>query len=48
MRRSQKKGHASAWLDLRPVTEEGRDVKFTLTPQIIHAIFFQHPSGKLG
>ncbi|RKP10094.1 hypothetical protein THASP1DRAFT_28141 [Thamnocephalis sphaerospora] len=44
--RNQKKGNASAWLDLRPVTEEGRDVKFTLTPQIIHAIFFQHPSVK--
>ncbi|KAI8051693.1 hypothetical protein BDF22DRAFT_82963 [Syncephalis plumigaleata] len=43
---NQQKGHASAWLDLRPVTEEGRDVKFTLTPQIIHAIFFQHPSVK--
>ncbi|KAI9596677.1 hypothetical protein BDF19DRAFT_438276, partial [Syncephalis fuscata] len=41
---NQQKGNASAWLDLRPVTEEGRDVKFTLTPQIIHAIFFQHPS----
>ncbi|KAL1925034.1 uncharacterized protein VTP21DRAFT_4688 [Calcarisporiella thermophila] len=43
----QTKGKSSAWVDLRPGTEEGgKDVKYTLTPQIINDIFVQYPSVK--
>ncbi|KAJ3415519.1 RNA polymerase II transcription factor B subunit 1 [Chytridiales sp. JEL 0842] len=41
---SQKKGTSSASLaDIKPAAE-GTDLKYTLTPEIIHSIFIQYPS----
>ncbi|KAI8848363.1 hypothetical protein BC829DRAFT_394293 [Chytridium lagenaria] len=42
---SQKKGTSSASLaDVKPSVSEGSDLKYTLTPEIIHSIFIQYPS----
>lgn len=42
----QQKGKSSKMVELRPGQQEGSDVKYTLTSQIIHDIFAQYPSGK--
>ncbi|KAJ3358149.1 RNA polymerase II transcription factor B subunit 1 [Allomyces javanicus] len=43
--KKQQRGPVSAWLsDVRPVTNEGKEVKYVLTPQIIHSIFVQYPT----
>jgi hypothetical protein len=45
---SQKKGTSSASLaDIKPASE-GSDLKYTLTPDIIHSIFIQYPSGRVN
>lgn len=41
----QQKGKSSKMVELRPGQQEGSDVKYTLTSQIIHDIFAQFPSG---
>ncbi|KAI9281270.1 hypothetical protein BC943DRAFT_282700 [Umbelopsis sp. AD052] len=40
----QQKGKSSKMVELRPGQQEGSDVKYTLTSQIIHDIFAQYPS----
>ncbi len=41
----QKKGATSAsFMDIKPTSVEGTDVKYTLTPEIIHSIFVHHPA----
>ncbi|KAM3578830.1 RNA polymerase II transcription factor B subunit 1 [Umbelopsis sp. WA50703] len=42
----QQKGKSSKMVELRPGQQEGSDVKYTLTSQIIHDIFAQYPSVK--
>ncbi|CAO3571851.1 unnamed protein product [Mortierella alpina] len=42
----QQKGQSSAWLDLKPETGESNDVKYVMTPQVIHSIFQQYPAIK--
>jgi transcription initiation factor TFIIH subunit 1 len=42
----QQKGKSSKMVELRPGQQEGSDVKYTLTSQIIHDIFAQYPSGE--
>ncbi|KAG0204205.1 RNA polymerase II transcription factor B subunit 1 [Mortierella sp. GBA30] len=42
----QLKGQSSAWLDLKPETGESNDVKYVMTPQVIHSIFQQYPAIK--
>jgi len=44
---TQKKGQASASLaDIRPTHNEGNDIKYTITTEIIHSIFIHYPSVK--
>lgn len=43
----QQKGQSSAWLDLKPETGESNDVKYVMTPQVIHSVCQQYPSSKL-
>jgi len=45
-REGQQKGKSSKMVELRPGQQEGSDVKYTLTSQIIHDIFAQYPSVK--
>lgn len=33
-------------VELKPGQQEGTDIKYTLTSQIIHNIFTEFPSGK--
>ncbi|KAG0337485.1 RNA polymerase II transcription factor B subunit 1 [Podila horticola] len=42
----QQKGQSSAWLDLKPETGESNDVKYVMTPQVIHSVCQQYPSIK--
>ncbi|ORX81862.1 hypothetical protein BCR32DRAFT_268030 [Anaeromyces robustus] len=43
----QKKGQASSSLaDIRPTHNEGNDIKYTITTEIIHSIFMHYPSIK--
>ncbi|KAF9137738.1 RNA polymerase II transcription factor B subunit 1 [Mortierella sp. GBA39] len=42
----QQKGQSSAWLDLKPQTGESNDVKYVMTPQVIHSVCQQYPSIK--
>ena len=42
----QQKGQSSAWLDLKPETGESNDVKYVMTPQVIHSVCQQYPSSK--
>ncbi|KAG0216642.1 RNA polymerase II transcription factor B subunit 1 [Mortierella sp. NVP41] len=42
----QQKGQSSAWLDLKPQTGESNDVKYIMTPQVIHSVCQQYPSIK--
>ena len=42
----QQKGQSSAWLDLKPQTGESNDVKYVMTPQVIHSVCQQYPSSK--
>jgi len=42
----QQKGQSSAWLDLKPQTGESNDVKYIMTPQVIHSVCQQYPSSK--
>ncbi|KAG0348075.1 RNA polymerase II transcription factor B subunit 1 [Podila humilis] len=42
----QRKGQSSAWLDLKPETGESNDVKYVMTPQVIHSLCQQHPAIK--
>ncbi|RUS25797.1 hypothetical protein BC938DRAFT_471655 [Jimgerdemannia flammicorona] len=44
----QQKGRSSQMVNLLPGTQEGADVKYTLTSQNIHDIFAQYPSVKRG
>ncbi|KAI9145061.1 hypothetical protein BKA69DRAFT_1052917 [Paraphysoderma sedebokerense] len=47
LRSGQKPGYSSAQMaGVQPTRSEGTDVKYTLTPQIIHSIFLQYPSIK--
>lgn len=42
-----RRGTTSASLaDVKPTVHDGTDVKFTLTPDIIHSIFIQYPNSK--
>lgn len=41
---TQKKAQSTAWIDIKPSAQEGNEIKYTLTPEIIHDIFLQHPS----
>lgn len=41
----QQKGQSSAWLDLKPETGESNDVKYVMTPQVIHSVCQQYPSS---
>ncbi|ORY50631.1 hypothetical protein LY90DRAFT_702889 [Neocallimastix californiae] len=44
---TQKKGQASSSLaDIRPTHNEGNDIKYTMTAEIIHSIFLHYPSVK--
>ncbi|KAF9425035.1 RNA polymerase II transcription factor B subunit 1 [Podila epigama] len=43
---NQQKGQSSAWLDLKPETGESNDVKYVMTPQVIHSVCQQYPSIK--
>lgn len=40
---SQQCGPDTGWLELKPRTEEGKEVRYTLTPTVIEAIFRQDP-----
>ncbi|KAK9767794.1 RNA polymerase II transcription factor B subunit 1 [Basidiobolus ranarum] len=42
----QHKGQPSAWLELKPVQQEGNNIKYTLTPSIIQGIFLRYPPVK--
>ena len=43
---AQKKGALSASLaDIKPSSVEGNDIKYTLTPDLIHSIFVHFPGG---
>ncbi|KAF9939673.1 RNA polymerase II transcription factor B subunit 1 [Modicella reniformis] len=42
----QQKGQSSAWLDLKPQTGESNDVKYIMTPQVIHSVCQQYPSRR--
>ncbi|KAF9113582.1 RNA polymerase II transcription factor B subunit 1 [Mortierella sp. AM989] len=42
----QQKGQSSAWLDLKPESGESNDVKYVMTPQVIHSVCQQYPSIK--
>ncbi|KAG0243942.1 RNA polymerase II transcription factor B subunit 1 [Actinomortierella wolfii] len=42
----QQKGQSSAWLDLKPETGESNDVRYVMTPQLIHSVCQQYPSIK--
>ncbi|ORX90430.1 hypothetical protein K493DRAFT_339997 [Basidiobolus meristosporus CBS 931.73] len=42
----QHKGQSSAWLELKPVQQEGNNIKYTLTPSIIQGIFLRYPPVK--
>jgi transcription initiation factor TFIIH subunit 1 len=44
----QQKGQSSAWLDLKPQTGESNDVKYVMTPQVIHSVCQQYPSSKFS
>ncbi|ORY05645.1 hypothetical protein K493DRAFT_310897 [Basidiobolus meristosporus CBS 931.73] len=43
---NQKRGQSSAWVNLKPTQQEGTDLQYTLTPEIIHGIFLQYPAVK--
>lgn len=43
----QQKGQSSAWLDLKPETGESNDVKYVMTPQVIHSVCQQYPSSNV-
>jgi hypothetical protein len=44
---TQKKGQASSSLaDIRPTHNEGNDIKYTMTTEVIHSIFIHYPSVK--
>jgi len=44
---TQKKGQASSSLaDIRPTHNEGNDIKYTISTEIIHSIFMHYPSVK--
>lgn len=45
-REGRQKGRSSKMVELMPGQQEGSDVKYTLTSQIIHNIFTEFPSGK--
>jgi transcription initiation factor TFIIH subunit 1 len=40
---TQPKAQSSGWVDIKAETNEGQGSKYTLTPEIIHSIFLQHP-----
>ena len=42
----RQKGKSSKMVELMPGQQDGSDVKYTLTSQIIHNIFTEFPSGK--
>lgn len=44
-REGKQKGKSSKMVELMPGQQEGADVKYTLTSQIIHNIFNEFPSG---
>ncbi|KAJ9062192.1 RNA polymerase II transcription factor B subunit 1 [Entomophthora muscae] len=41
---TQTKAQTTAWIDIKPSAQEGNEIKYTLTPELIHDIFLQHPS----
>jgi transcription initiation factor TFIIH subunit 1 len=45
-REGKQKGKSSRMVDLKPGQQEGSDIKYTLTSQIIHNIFTEFPSVK--
>lgn len=45
-REGKQKGKSSRMVELKPGQQEGSDIKYTLTSQIIHNIFTEFPSGK--
>lgn len=45
-REGKQKGKSSKMVELMPGQQEGSDVKYTLTSQIIHNIFTEFPSGR--
>ncbi|KAI7868323.1 hypothetical protein BDF14DRAFT_1795356 [Spinellus fusiger] len=45
-REGRQKGRSSKMVELKPGQQEGSDVKYTLTSQIIHNIFTEFPSVK--
>lgn len=44
-REGRQKGKSSRMVELKPGQQEGSDIKYTLTSQIIHNIFTEFPSG---
>lgn len=44
-REGKQKGKSSRMVELKPGQQEGSDIKYTLTSQIIHNIFTEFPSG---
>lgn len=46
-REGKQKGKSSRMVELKPGQQEGSDIKYTLTSQIIHNIFTEFPSGKV-
>lgn len=45
-REGRQKGKSSRMVELKPGQQEGSDIKYTLTSQIIHNIFTEFPSGR--
>ncbi|KAI9291792.1 hypothetical protein K502DRAFT_352647 [Neoconidiobolus thromboides FSU 785] len=43
---NQSKAQSSAWLDLKPNAQDGNEIKYTITPDIINEIFLVYPSVK--
>jgi transcription initiation factor TFIIH subunit 1 len=44
-REGRVKGKSSRMVELKPGQQEGSDIKYTLTSNIIHNIFTEFPSG---
>ncbi|KAG1440338.1 hypothetical protein G6F56_011964 [Rhizopus delemar] len=45
-REGKQKGKSSRMVELKPGQQEGTDIKYTLTSQVIHSIFTEFPSVK--
>ncbi|KAJ1505485.1 hypothetical protein HMI56_001106 [Coelomomyces lativittatus] len=44
---AQERGPSSTWVsDIKPTAQQGDEIKFTLTPHVIHSLFLQYPEAR--